>query len=88
MRVTAKIHRILPGSGRLKAVAEIVLDGVFVVHNVRLIEGARGLFAAMPSYVDRNGSYRDYCFPVTAEFSAEINDALVIAYREACEALQ
>lgn len=88
MKITAKIHRILPGSGRMKAVAEVVLDGVFVIHNVRLIEGSHGLFAAMPSYVNRNGAYRDYCFPVTASCGAAINEAVVTAYREACEALQ
>lgn len=88
MTVTAKIHRIMPGSGKLKAIAEVVLDGCFVIHNVRLIDGERGLFAAMPSYIDRNGARRDYCFPVTAECATDINCAVAIAYQEACEALQ
>lgn len=87
MTITAKIHRILPGSGRLKAIAEVVLDGAFVIHNVRLIEGERGFFAAMPSYIDRNGEYRDTCHPINAECNEGITDAVTAAYREACEAL-
>ena len=88
MTITAKIHRIIPNSGKLKAVAEVVLDGAFVVHNVRLIEGEHGLFAAMPSYVDRNGNYRDTCHPINAECNADITNAVVVAYSEACAALQ
>ena len=88
MTVTAKIHRIIPDSGRLKAIAEVVLDGAFVIHNVRLIEGERGLFAAMPSYIDRNGEFRDTCHPINAECNGDISGAVATAYREACEALQ
>ena len=88
MTITAKINRILPGDRRLKAIAEVVLDGAFVIRNVRVVDGTRGLFAAMPSYVDRGGEYRDHCFPVTAECSADINGVVAAAYREACESLQ
>ena len=88
MTITAKIHRILPDNRKLKAIAEVALDGEFVIRNVRVVEGARGLFAAMPSYIDRNGEYRDHCHPVTADCSAEINEAVTAAYREACDALQ
>lgn len=88
MTVTAKIQRIMPNSGNLKAIAEVTLDRAFVVHSVRLIEGERGLFAAMPSYVDRNGNYRDTCHPINAECNADITGAVVVAYTEACAALQ
>ncbi|GHU80345.1 putative septation protein SpoVG [Clostridia bacterium] len=88
MTITAKIHRILPGGRKLKAIAEIVLDDVFVIHNVRVISGPRGLFAAMPSYIDRNGGYRDYCFPITREFGEAIDNAVAAAYEKACEELQ
>jgi stage V sporulation protein G len=88
MTITAKIHRILPGDRKLKAIAEIVLDDVFVIHNVRVISSAHGLFAAMPSYIDRNGNYRDYCFPITREYGAAINSAVAVAYEKACAELQ
>jgi stage V sporulation protein G len=87
MIVTAKIHRIIPGGGKLKAIAEVILDDEFVIHNIRVIEGKRGLFAAMPSYIDRNGEFRDHCFPITTGCSAAFDDAVVTAYREACESL-
>jgi len=53
-----------------------------------LIEGERGLFAAMPSHVDRNGVYRDTCHPINAACNADITGAVVVAYTEACAALQ
>ena len=37
------------GGGKLKAYATITLDHVFVVRNVKVIEGTKGLFVAMPS---------------------------------------
>jgi stage V sporulation protein G len=94
MTISSKIHRILPPDGlrpggrKLRAIAEVTLDGVFVIHNVRVIESSKGLFAAMPSYIDRGGAYRDHCFPVTPEFTAAINDVVITAYRDACESLQ
>jgi stage V sporulation protein G len=87
MKITAKIHRIIPGGGRLKAIAEVMLDGEFVIHNVRVVEGKHGLFASMPSYTDRVGSYRDHCFPITQNCTAKVNNAVTEAYREACESL-
>ena len=88
MTITAKIHRILPGNPKLKAIAEITLDGEFVIHNVRVVDGNKGLFAAMPRYLDQNGVWRDHCFPVTSQCNAKINEAVIEAYREACYSLQ
>lgn len=49
MRITdAKVKKV-NGTSRLKAVAEITIEGVFVVHELRVIEGNNGLFVAMPS---------------------------------------
>jgi stage V sporulation protein G len=87
MKITAKIHRIIPDSRRLKAIAEVTLDGEFVIHNVRVVESKRGLFAAMPSYIDCDGEFRDHCFPITRSCSAAFDDAVVTAYRQACESL-
>ena len=87
MKITARIHRIIPNGRKLKAIAEVSLDGAFVIHEVRVVEGERGLFAAMPCYADKGGRYRDYCFPCTAECAADINSAVVAAYREACKSL-
>lgn len=87
MKITAKIHRIMPGDRKLKAIAEVMLDDEFVIQNVRLVRGRNGLFAAMPDYIDRNGEYRDHCFPITVRCGADLNDAVITAYREACESL-
>ena len=65
-----------------------MLDGAFVIHNVRLIEGKRGYFAAMPSRIDRDGEWRDLCHPTNAQCNEAVNDAVLLAYREACAALQ
>ena len=87
MKVTARIHRIIPNGRKLKAIAEVSLDGAFVIHEVRVVEGDRGLRAAMPCYTDRGGRYRNYCFPCTKECAAAINEAVIAAYKEACQSL-
>jgi stage V sporulation protein G len=87
MKITARIHRIIPNSRKLRAIAEVVLDDSFIIHEVRVVEGERGLFAAMPCYTERGGAYRDYCCPCTAECAADINSAVTAAYKDACKSL-
>lgn len=77
-----KIKKI-DGSNRLRAVAEITIDGVFVVHELRVIEGQTGLFVAMPSRQIGENQYRDIAHPINAETRKAVEDAVLKAYNEA-----
>lgn len=76
-----RINSIRP-QGSLKAIASVNLNGQFAVHNVKVMEGSKGLFISMPSYRGGNGQYRDICFPVTNEFRQQFNQAVLDAYQQ------
>jgi stage V sporulation protein G len=83
MRITdAKVKKV-NGSSRLKAVAEITIEGVFVVHELRVIEGNNGLFVAMPSRQVGENLYKDIAHPINVETRQVIEEAVLKAYAEA-----
>jgi stage V sporulation protein G len=53
--------------GKLKAVVSITIDDVFVVHDIKVIEGTQGLFIAMPSKQAQDGTYRDIAHPINTQ---------------------
>lgn len=75
----------LPDRGTLKALATIRLNDCFVVNGLRVMEGQKGLFVAMPSVKNSKGEYKETCFPVTAEFHATLTKAVLTAYEKKLE---
>jgi stage V sporulation protein G len=74
---------IYPHQGRaeqLLAFASIVLNGCFIVKDVKIIDGPDGLFVAMPSRRAKDGSYRDICHPVNHEVRTLIEQAVLKAF--------
>jgi len=59
------------------AIASVVLDDAFVVHDLRVVNGEKGLFVAMPSRKLPNGDFRDICHPINAEARQHIQDAVL-----------
>ena len=59
MRVTDVRVRRIAREGKMRAVVSITIDNVFVVHDIKVIEGEKGLFIAMPSKKSADGEYRD-----------------------------
>ncbi|MEW6033082.1 MAG: septation regulator SpoVG [Bacillota bacterium] len=83
MRVTdVRVRRLNP-EGRMKAVASVTIDGEFVIHDVRVVEGHNGLFVAMPSRKTPDGEFRDIAHPITSEARERIQSAVLKAFDEA-----
>ena len=82
MKVDVKIGSIRP-EGSIKAIASVNLNDCFAIRNVKVVDSSKGLFVAMPSHKAGNGEYRDICFPVTAAFRQQLNDAVLGAYHQA-----
>lgn len=59
------------------AIASVVLDDAFVVHDLRVVNGEKGLFVAMPSRKLPNGDFRDICHPINAEARQRLQDAVL-----------
>lgn len=86
MKVTNVRIKLINSESRLKAVGSITLDDCFVVHDVRVLEGEKGIFVAMPSKKMPNGMFRDIAHPINQETRAMIDEAVVGAYEEALKA--
>ena len=70
--------------GRLRGIVSVTFDDVLAVHDIKVVQGERRLFAAMPSRRDENGIYRDIVHPITAEARADIEKRVLRAFEEEC----
>ena len=81
MKITDVQIRETVAEGKLKAYATITFDECFMLHNVKLIEGEKGVFVAMPSRRTKTGLYKDIAHPITPEFRSILQDCVISAYR-------
>lgn len=66
--------------GKMRAVASITFDDMFVVHDIKIIEGQSGLFIAMPSKKMPNGEYKDVAHPLNSQAREKIQAEILAAY--------
>ncbi len=62
------------------AIASIVIDDCFVVHDLRVVNGDKGLFVAMPSRKLPNGDFRDICHPICTEARTDIQETVLAQF--------
>ena len=67
----------------MKWVVSITIEGVFVVHDIKVIEGEKGLFIAMPSRKTSDGEYKDIAHPINSETREELQNLIIEKYNEA-----
>ena len=82
MQITDIRLRKVAKEGKMKAVASITFDDAFVVHDIKIIEGDKGPFIAMPSRKSCDGEYRDIAHPINQSTRMEIQDAILSRYTE------
>ncbi|MBI4051772.1 MAG: septation protein SpoVG family protein [Elusimicrobia bacterium] len=81
MEVTEiRIH--LRNEEKLKAFVTITFDSCFVVRNMKVVQGAKGLILCMPSRKLSDGSFKDVAHPITAEFRKVLEDKVMAAFQE------
>lgn len=83
MNITDVRIRKVAKEGKMKAVVSITIDDEFVVHDIKVIEGDKGLFIAMPSRKAADGEYRDIAHPINSETREIIQNMILMRYREA-----
>jgi stage V sporulation protein G len=81
-----RLRRVYP-EGRMRAIVSITIDGEFVVHDIRVIDGKKGMFVAMPSKRTPEGEFRDIAHPISPTMREKIEAAVLEAYRRASENL-
>ena len=85
MQITDVRGRKVAKEGKLKAVVSITMDEEFVVHDIKVIEGEKGLFIAMPSKKAVDGEYRDIAHPINSETREKIQSIILENYEKVLE---
>lgn len=67
MQITDVRVRKITKEGKMRAIVSITIDEEFVIHDIKVIEGDKGLFIAMPSKKATDGEYRDIAHPINSE---------------------
>ncbi len=79
MKIT-EVRVFLKGEEKLKAYAAVTMDDVFVVHNLRVIKGEKGLMVCMPSKKNNDGTFKDIAHPITNDFWHQLEQIVLVAY--------
>lgn len=84
LKITSvNVRKVEREDNRMKGIASVLIDDCFAIHDIRIIEGDKGLFIAMPSRKTATGGYRDIAHPTNAETRKMFEDSILEAYRSA-----
>ncbi len=82
MEVTGvKIYPV-ENNEKLKAFVSVIFDDCFVVKDIKIIKGEKGLFLAMPSKKDKNGVYKDIAHPLNSEMREKLERIVIEEYNK------
>ena len=87
LKLDVRVNPIVP-RGNLLAFASVTINDSFKIDGFRICSSEKGLFVNMPSTQDGKGNWKDVCWPVTADFRRQLNEALIDGYGQAIENLQ
>ncbi len=82
MQITDIRIRKIEKEGKMKAVVSITIDDEFVVHDIKVIEGDKGMFIAMPSRKTSEGEYKDITHPIKSGTRERIQSMILAKYEE------
>ena len=82
MNITDVRVRKVAKEGKMKAVVSVTIDDEFVVHDIKVSEGEKGLFIAMPSRKASDGEYRDIAHPIKSATRERIQTIILDKYQE------
>lgn len=83
MNITDVRVRKMTKESKMKAVVSITIDDEFVIHDIKVVEGEKGLFIAMPSRKAADGEYRDIAHPINSQTRSSIQEIVLDAYEKA-----
>ncbi len=86
MEITDIRIRKMDGDSKMKAIASITIDEEFVIHDIKVVDGEKGLFIAMPSKKTAEGEYRDIAHPIKTDTRNRIQTMILDKYRQEAEA--
>jgi DNA-binding cell septation regulator SpoVG len=85
LKLEARAYPLDEPNGSTVAFAGLTIQDSFAIHGIKVINGDKGMFVAMPGAKDKNGGYRDVAFPVTSELRRQVGAVVLDAYAQAAE---
>lgn len=83
MKITSvRVKLLKKREGKLKAVASMVIDDVFVIHDIKVIETGNDCFVVMPSRKGPDGEFRDIAHPLNTETRLQIKEIIIDEYKK------
>ena len=83
MQITDVRVRKITKEGKMRAIVSITIDDEFVIHDIKVIEGEKGYFIAMPSKRTPDEQFRDVAHPINPEMRAQLEEAILTRFHEA-----
>lgn len=83
MEITDVRVRKITKEGKMRAIVSITIDDEFVIHDIKVIEGEKGMFIAMPSKKAADGEYRDIAHPINSGTRENIQKIILEKYEQA-----
>ncbi|MBP3604713.1 MAG: septation regulator SpoVG [Lachnospiraceae bacterium] len=83
MKITDVRVRKITKEGKMRAIVSITIDDEFVIHDIKVIEGEKGMFIAMPSKKSTDGEYRDIAHPINSSTRETIQKIILDSYEKA-----
>ena len=82
MNITDVRIRKVNQEGKMKAIVSITIDNELVIHDIKVIEGEKGLFIAMPSRKTSSGEFRDIAHPINSSARESLQQAILAKYEQ------
>ncbi len=75
--------KVFPANeGKLKGYATIVIEGCFIIRDLKIIKGEKGLFVSMPSRRKKDGTFKDIAHPLNAETRTMVEGKVIEEYNK------
>ena len=82
MDIQVIVNVLVNSENKVKAMASVTFDNVFMVTGIKVVGGQNGVFISMPQRRNASGEYKDICFPKTADFRKEITEKIIEEYNK------
>ncbi len=76
------IHVVEKNESRLKAVASVTIQDAIAIHGIKIIDGEKGLFIAMPARKTPGNEYKDIVHPISAEAREQLEKTIIEEYQK------
>jgi len=82
MKLQARVNLLKNQTGNIKAFASVTLGGEYVINDLRVMDGSKGLWVSMPSKKGKNDKYADIFFPITKKARQDLFDCVLAEYEK------